>query len=118
MSDSISTKSGRKSQINIAVDLDEMHVPISMNWQADDAPFDGQRDCKSFMLSIWDKEDKSTLRIDLWTKEMRIDEMNAFFYQTLMTMADTYGRATNNQTGAEEMKAFGNDFGRKSGVIK
>lgn len=111
-------KSQDSSKINVEVKLDTDRVPESIRWQADDSPFDGMRDCKSFMISLWDKKDSSTLRIDLWTKEMRIDEMNAFFYQTLMTMADTYSRATNNQEMANEMKNFGNNFGKKTNVIK
>ncbi len=62
------------------------------------------------MISFWDGAEKAALRIDLWTKEMMVDEMADFFYQTLMTMADTYGRATKYQTDAEEMKEFAKAF--------
>ena len=30
------------------------------------------------MLSFWDSTDKSALRIDLWTKDMMVDEMADF----------------------------------------
>jgi hypothetical protein len=29
------------------------------------------------------------MRIDLWTKEMPVDEMKIFFHQTLVAMSDT-----------------------------
>jgi len=61
-----------------------------------------------------DGAEKTALRIDLWTKEMMIDEMTDFFYQTLMTMADTYDRATQHQELVEEMKKFAHEFYHKS----
>ena len=57
--------------------------------------------------------DKAALRIDLWTKDMMVDEMADFFFQTMMTMADTYGRATKYTEQVEEMKKFAQDFYEK-----
>jgi hypothetical protein len=42
-----------------------------------------------------------------------VDEMADFFYQTLMTMAETYSRATKNNDLAEDMKKFAKDFYHK-----
>ncbi len=41
---------------------------------------------------------------------MMVDEMADFFYQTMMTMADTYGRATKYTEQVAEMKKFAHDF--------
>jgi hypothetical protein len=65
------------------------------------------------MLAFWDGADKSALRIDLWTKDMMVDEMADFFYQTMMGMADSYNRATHNQELVSDMKAFAKDFMKK-----
>ncbi|MBK5286218.1 MAG: gliding motility protein GldC, partial [Bacteroidia bacterium] len=73
---------------------------------------------KAFLLSIWDKKDQTSLRIDLWTKDMLVDEMKQFFYETLVTMAGTYEKATSDKELATEMKKFGEMFGTKSGVLK
>ena len=62
------------------------------------------------MLSLWDGAEKTALRIDLWTKDMMVDEMADFFYQTIMTMADTYGRATNHEEIVADMKKSAHDF--------
>ena len=62
------------------------------------------------MLAFWDAPERTALRIDLWTKDMKVDEMADFFYQTLMTMADTYGRATQQQDMVEDMKTFAKGF--------
>ena len=80
--------------IHIQVKLDEIKMPVDISWSAPDIPPENTRKAKAFLLSLWDGSDKTALRIDLWTKDMMVDEMEDFFYQTLMTMADTYQRAT------------------------
>ena len=65
------------------------------------------------MLSFWDGEDKTSLRIDLWTKEMMVDEMADFFYQSMMSMADYYERATRQTELVAEMKKFAQEFQRR-----
>ena len=71
--------SKKQSQININVDLDENNIPEKLHWEANDG---GQEltECKAAFLSFWDTKTKDTLRIDLWTKEMRTDEMKHFFH--------------------------------------
>ena len=102
-----------KSTITIAVEMDENRVPESIEWSASDTSAESMQKSKAFMLSFWDGADKTALRIDLWTKEMMVDEMADFFYQTLMTMADTYGRATNHKEMVDEMKQFAHGFYNK-----
>ncbi len=65
------------------------------------------------MLSFWDNAEKTALRIDLWTKDMMVDEMTDFFYQTFITMADTYGRATRYPELSADMKTFAKAFLQK-----
>ena len=65
------------------------------------------------IVSLWDAKENNTLRIDLWTKEMMLDEMKHFFYQSIITMSDTYERATNDKAIAEEMREFGKMIGEK-----
>ena len=93
----------KKSQIRIDVNLDEENLPSFIEWDADDADFEGKQPAKGVMLSLFDGLQKQAMRIDLWTNDMQIDEMNLFMFQTLATMADTYERATNNKEIAEEM---------------
>ncbi len=95
-----------KSEIKLTVGLDDEKVPQKIEWQAVDGGVEKPKEAKAFMLSIWDGDENTALRIDLWTKKMMVDEMNDFFFQTMMTMADTYGRATNNEALVKEMKDF------------
>ncbi len=101
------------SEIKISVGLDEQKVPENIHWQAADGGVVKPKEAKAFMLSIWDGDENTALRIDLWTKKMMVDEMNDFFFQTLMTMADTYGRATNHAHLVEEMKQFAQEMRKK-----
>ena len=65
------------------------------------------------MLAFWDGAEKTALRIDLWTNDMMVDEMADFFYQTFMTMAETYHRATQDQGLTNDMKQFAKGFYNK-----
>lgn len=93
----------KRSDINIHVDLDENHVPEKLEWNARDG---GQGTGKAMLLSFWDAEELNTMRIDLWTKEMTTDEMKAFFHQNILTLADTFERATNEDRMAAQMRDF------------
>jgi gliding motility-associated protein GldC len=99
-----------KSSIVIDVELDESRVPSSIEWKATESTIEKPQQAKAFMLSLWDGADKTALRIDLWTQKMMVDEMADFYYQTLMTMADTFDRATRNTELVMDMKAFAKQF--------
>jgi len=101
------------SSIIIDVSTDENRVPDGITWKATDTTLENVQKAKAMMLAFWDGAEKTALRIDLWTKDMMVDEMADFFYQTMMTMADTYGRATNHKDMVEEMKTFARDFYHK-----
>jgi len=88
----------------------EDRVPESISWNASDTSAERAQKAKAMMLSLWDGSEKSALRIDLWTKDMMVDEMADFFYQTMMTMADSYGRATKQDETVDEMKRFAKNF--------
>ena len=104
----------KTSTISIDVHLNEDKVPESITWNASDSTIANAQKAKAMMLAFWDGAEKTALRIDLWTKEMMVDEMTDFFYQTLMTMADTYSRATQHQDIVESMKKFAHEFYHRS----
>ncbi len=104
----------KHSEIRFKIGLDKQNVPIDIKWQATDSKNDELRDCKSIMLSIWDAVQKETLKIDLWTDQMTIDEMHSHFFQTLLSLADSYHRATKNPYVKEELKAFAEQLAKKT----
>lgn len=103
----------KKSEINFTVSLDENHVPEQIDWSATDTGEDDIKQAKAMIVSLWDAKENNTLRIDLWTKDMMLDEMKHFFYQSIITMSDTYERATNDKEIAKEMRDFGKMIGEK-----
>ena len=102
-----------KSTITINVELDEGRVPQNIEWQATESTVSAPQQAKAMMLAFWDSADKTALRIDLWTQKMMVDEMADFYYQTLMTMADTFERATKQPELVLEMKQFAKKFYEK-----
>ncbi|SRR5699024_5994489 len=95
----------KKSEIKIEVGLDENQIPEKLHWTAPDGGVNNA-EAKAMLLSVWDHKAKEALRIDLWTKDMPLDDMKMFFYQTLSAMSETLERAT----GEEKMKATMQDF--------
>lgn len=102
------------STISIDVQLNDEKVPEAIYWNASDSTIENRQKAKALMLAFWDSAEKTALRIDLWTKDMMVDEMTDFFYQTFMTMADTYGRATQHEELVENMKKFAHEFYHQS----
>ena len=76
-----------KSKIEINVELDENRVPEKLNWSAQEGGVSNE-EAKAVMLSVWDSKAQETLKIDLWTKDMPVDEMKLFFHQTLVINKD------------------------------
>ncbi|QQS36768.1 MAG: gliding motility protein GldC [Ignavibacteriales bacterium] len=99
--------------INLRIQLDDNRVPEKIEWEAPDSGNESLSECKSLMLSLWDKKDSVTMGIDLWTKEMTVDEMNIHFHQTLIKMADTFQRSTKNTEASDMINDFSRKFAEK-----
>ena len=99
-----------QSTITIDVNLDEQKIPHQIMWNATQSNSEAKQEAKAMMVSFWDGKERSALRIDLWTKEMMVDEMADFYYQTMMTMADTFERATHQKELVGDMKNFAKTF--------
>ena len=100
------------SKIELNIELDDNKVPENLSWTATDGGIQDE-EAKAILLSVWDNKSKETLRIDLWTKDMPIDEMKQFFHQTLVAMSDTFYRATQDEKMTATMKDFCDYFAEK-----
>ena len=100
------------SEIKFLVNLDENRVPEKLTWTAQEGGVNAE-ETKAVLLSIWDSKTKETLRIDLWTKDMPVDEMKLFFHQTLVAMSETFHRATGEEKMTATMKDFCDYFAEK-----
>ncbi|CAM3286992.1 gliding motility protein GldC [Aequorivita lipolytica] len=100
------------SEIKLNIELDANKIPETIHWTAEDGGISNE-ETKAIMLSVWDSKKKESLRIDLWTKDMPVDEMKIFFHQTLSAMADTFQRATNDEKMSATMRDFCDYFAEK-----
>ncbi|MEZ4632845.1 MAG: gliding motility protein GldC [Deinococcales bacterium] len=102
------------SDISIAVFMDEEKNFERIRWSATDALAQGEQEAKAMMVALWDADARSSLRVDIWTKDMTIHDMNDFFFQTLLSMADTYKNATQNLELMADIKQFAREFAEKA----
>ena len=94
----------KKSTISFDVELDAEHIPEKITWSATDSPEgDLPAETKSISISIWDHRQKNTLRIDLWTKDMPVDEMPRYYLDCLGGMAQSLLNATGDTAMADEI---------------
>lgn len=99
-----------ESSIKIDVLLDSDKIPQQINWSATDSTTESVQKAKAMCIAFWDAADKTALRIDLWTKDMMVDEMADFYYQIFTTMADTFERATKQTALTADIKNFAKEF--------
>jgi gliding motility-associated protein GldC len=103
----------KTTELNFKVTVDENNLPVNISWEAPDA---GEKsECKSVMIALWDAKENNTLRIDLWTKELMVDELKKFYHQNIMTLTDTYIRATGDNATADLIKGILADIQKNSG---
>jgi gliding motility-associated protein GldC len=107
----------KTSTIQFNIELDDRNLPERMQWEASDAGMQGPAPCKALMLSVWDPNENNTLKIDLWTKDMLVDDMKVFFHQTLLSMASMLERSINEERMAGDMRDFCDYFAEKMGIV-
>lgn len=106
----------KKSEIKIEVELNENNLPVGMVWSAQDGQVENKQ-ASAFLLSLWDSREKNTMKIDLWTKDMTIEEMKQFFHQTLLTLADTFEKATGEHLISEDLRDYCYHFADKMNIL-
>jgi gliding motility-associated protein GldC len=106
----------KSSDITIRVDLNSNQLPLNIEWSAEDGGVENAK-AGAFLLSLWDPSQKNTMKIDLWTKDLTVEEMKQFFHQTLLTMADTFERATAEHLMAEDLRDYCFHFAEKMNIL-
>jgi gliding motility-associated protein GldC len=105
-----------KSSVNFEITLDDNKIPESIQWSARDGGIDNE-ETKAMLVSVWDDNSKTALRLDLWTKDMTVDDMKKFIHQTLMLMADTLQRSTDQELAPQKLRNFADDLGVEMGIL-
>jgi gliding motility-associated protein GldC len=106
----------KRSTITVNVGLNAEKMPVELHWNASDKPGPAEA-CKGMLLALFNEQTKETMKVDLWTKDMQVVEMDRFMYQALRGLADTYHKATGNTELANQMQQFVFYFGQATGAI-
>ena len=106
----------KKSNITIEVLTNENNLPEQIKWSAEEG---GVTDAKAeaLMLALWDKKQGAAMRIDLWNKDMTVDDMKKFVHQTLLTIADSFEKATGEKNITEDLRDYCHHFADKMGIL-
>ncbi len=108
----------KESEIKIKIGSDENNNPLAIQWMATDSGVPDLRESKAMFLSFWDVKENNSMRIDLWNKDLMVEEMYYFVYQNILSMSESMARATSDKELAEDMQNFAAFFAKKSGIIK
>lgn len=92
----------RTTQINFTIELDQNNIPDKILWDASDKPDAAPVETKSISIALWDDTQKNTLRIDLWTKDMPVDQMKRFYIDCLGGLAQSILTSTGDEFMAAE----------------
>ena len=104
-----------KQTLKFKVELDENHLPVNIEMNASDVDAN-ESDIKALMISAWAAQTKETLRIDLWTKDMPINEMFIMYYQTMMGMAATLEKSTGHDKLAGALRDYCKFFAEQTKI--
>ena len=104
-----------KQNLKFEVELDENHLPLEIKMNSSDSNVN-EDSVKALMISAWAAKTKETLRIDLWTKDMPINEMFIMYHQTMMGMANTLEKATGHDKLAGALKDYCGFFAEQTKI--
>lgn len=93
----------RKSKINFEISLDDDNVPDKIEWNATEKENQGAESTQAISVNIWDPNQKNTLRMDLWTKEMSTFDMKRFSIDAIGGIAQTLLNSTGDEYMSEEI---------------
>ena len=94
----------KKSEIKFDILTNDENFIDNIKWTATDKPTDGPDNTDAIAVSIWDPEQKNTLRIDLWSKKMTAFEMKRFTVDSIGGLAESVRSATGDNKMADMMQ--------------
>jgi gliding motility-associated protein GldC len=109
-------KSVKKEKFSIDVLMDENLIPEDLQWNSSQGKGESEK-ASAALIYLWNAQKKETFSLDLWTKKMSIEEMNKMMFQTIMTLANSYEKATSEDQLANAMRDFGEFFGEKTEIL-
>ncbi len=98
-----------KKNISINVELDDQQLPVRIVWEPND-DMANELELKSLFISGWDEVNKTTATFNIWTKDLRKDEMQQNFVQSVLTLASNFQKATGDTKMVEGLKNYFNNY--------
>lgn len=102
------------NEVKVLVGLDENQLPEKIRWQATDA--EKESEAKATFISFWDDKTEQTLSLQLWVKDLTVDDMKKFVHQSIVLLTDTLEKATGTDELITHMRDFTDYFAEKSGI--
>ena len=105
----------QQARLTLDIGFDESKIPASISLSGTDLP--SPIAAKAVLLSVFDEQQRDTLRIDLWTKNFQVAEMDRLVYNTLRGLSETYRKATKNEQLADQFGQFVRHFGEVTEIL-
>ncbi|MAW31040.1 MAG: gliding motility protein GldC [Flavobacteriales bacterium] len=106
-----------KKKLKFEIDLDENHLPENISMNSSDSS-GNENNIKALFVSAWQAKKKETLRIDLWTKDMPVNEMFIFYHQSLLSMAQTLEKSTGHERLSAALLDYCDFFAEQTQIKK
>ena len=105
-----------KKILKFEVTLDENNLPEGIDMLGDEVD-DSSINLKALMIAAWDSKKKETLRVDIWTKDMPVNDMFILYHQNMMGMATSLEKSTGEGKLAEGLRDYCSFFAEKTKIL-
>tara|TARA_B100000579_G_C22736872_1_gene807119 strand:- start:358 stop:681 length:324 start_codon:yes stop_codon:yes gene_type:complete len=105
-----------KQTLKFEVELDENNLPNSIKMLEDQAK-NSAINLKALMIAAWDAKRKETLRVDIWTKDMPVNDMFILYHQNMMGMATSLEKSTGQDKLAQALRDYCDFFAKQTKIL-
>ena len=105
-----------KQILKFEVELDENNLPNSIKMLEEKAS-NSSIDLKALMIAGWDAKRKETLRVDIWTKDMPVNDMFIMYHQNMMGMASSLDKSTGQNKLANALRDYCDFFAKETKIL-
>lgn len=105
-----------KKTLKFEVEIDENNLPNNIKMIGEETKNTAIM-LKALMVAAWDASKKETLRVDIWTKDMPVNDMFILYHQNLMGMATSLEKSTGEEKLAQALRDYCSFFAEKTKIL-
>ena len=105
-----------KKTLKFEVEIDENNLPNNIKMIGEETN-NAAIMLKALMVAAWDASKKETLRVDIWTKDMPVNDMFILYHQNLMGMATSLEKSTGEEKLAQALRDYCSFFAEKTKIL-